>query len=132
MVHNLVKLAAVAKTVQLQAGSDVVIDRHRGKWIRLLKHHTYMTSNVDSRRTVINFELTNSDTACNASVAHGFMHAVQAANESGLATARRSDDRRGVLGGHVHTDILEGLSLSEPGVQILDLDANVGGRCGVQ
>src|SRR5438552_1891434 len=91
-----------------------------------------MTSDVYRWRTVINLQFTDTDTAGHAGIAHGLMHAVQAANEGGFTAAGRSDNRRGMLGGHVHTDVLKSLGLAEPGVQIFDLDANLGGRCGVQ
>src|SRR5207249_10811007 len=84
------------------------------------------------RRPVINLQFTDTDTARDAGIAHGFVHTVQAANEGGFATTRRSDDRRGMFGGHIHADILKRLGLAEPGVQIFHLNANLGARFGVQ
>ena len=52
------------------------------------------------------------------------MHAVQAADERGLAAARGTDHRRGVVRRHRHVDVVQSLGLAEPGIELVDLDSN--------
>jgi hypothetical protein len=47
--------------------------------------------------------------AFQARAAHGFVHAVQRAEKSGLAATRRPDERRDPVGSDAQVDVKEGL-----------------------
>ena len=57
------------------------------------------------------------------------MHAVQAADERGLAAARRTDQRGGVVGLHGDVDVEQCLGVAVKGIQMLDLDSNAHKLC---
>src|SRR5207302_4221963 len=58
-----------------------------------------------------------------------FMHAVQAADEGGLAATRRSDEGGSMIGGDLQIDVEQCLRLAIPGIQGLDLNSNAHTLC---
>ena len=62
--------------------------------------------------------------ACGAGVRNGFVHAVETAHECGFAAPGRSNHGRRMIGGRIHGDVVEGLSLAKPGIQLIYFDPN--------
>src|SRR5437016_4592419 len=69
-------------------------------------------------------QVADAHAASGVSFGDRLMHTIQATHECGLPTTGWADDRGGMIGRHVHADIVERLSFAEPGVQVLDLDTN--------
>src|SRR5438128_12118170 len=123
-LHDFIQLAAIAEAIELQPSSHVVVNRHRGEWVRLLKDHADAAADLHGGGSVVNVKVTDAHAASGASFGNSLVHAVEAAHECGLPTTGWADDRGGMIGRHVHADIVERLSFAEPGVQVLDLDTN--------
>src|SRR5437899_1451145 len=123
-LHDHIQTPAIAKAVELQARGYIVIDRHGREWVGLLEDHADAAPDLDSGGAVVNVEITDSHLASGTGFWDGLVHAVEAAHESGLAAAGRADYGRGMVGRDSHVDVVEGLSLAKPGVQLFDLDAN--------
>src|SRR5207302_11345586 len=87
LLHNYVQLTPVAKAIQLQSGSHVVIDRHRRKRIRLLKHHADPAPKLRSIRSVVGVDLANAYQALNPGFGNRLMHTIDAADEGRLAAS---------------------------------------------
>src|SRR5712671_1013363 len=130
LVHDVVELAAVAKTVQLEAGSDVVVDRHGGERVGLLENHSDLAAKLGGRGAIVGVDVADADAARDAGFRNSFVHAVQAADEGRLATAGRSNERGSVVGRHRYLNVVERLSLAVPGIQILDFDSDAHRLCG--
>src|SRR5256886_13873978 len=119
-----IQRAAIAETVELKSGSHVVIDRHRGEWVRLLEDHADAAADLHRGGSVVDVKFADAHAASGVSFGDRLMHTIQATHECGLPTTGWADDRGGMIGRHVHADIVERLSFAEPGVQVLDLDAD--------
>src|SRR5436305_7708813 len=87
LLHNFVQLAPVAKAIELQSGSDVVIDGHRRKGIGFLKHHPYTAAELCGRGSVVGVDLANAYLALNPGLRDGLMHTIDAADEGRLAAS---------------------------------------------
>src|ERR1700751_1871273 len=114
----------VAIAVQLESGGDVVVDRHRRERVRLLKDHADAAPQLRRRSAVVGVKIADLYLAFDASFGRGFMHAVQAADEGGLAAARRPDQRGRVIGLNLEIDVMERLALAIPGIDVFDLDSD--------
>src|SRR5580658_42394 len=126
-MDDLVQLLAVTKSVQLEPGSHVVVDGHGRKRIRLLKHHAHTAAQLGSRGSVVNAEVANAYLAIDTRLGNGFVHAVQTANERGLSTARRADERGRMIGEHSNVDVEQGLRLAVERIQVLDCNSDAHG-----
>src|SRR5215469_10883024 len=122
-LHDLVDLPAVAEPVQLQSRSNVVVDRHRGKRIRFLKNHADTTPKLGRRCSIIGVDFPDADTSFDPGLWNRFMHAIQTANECRFAATRRTNQRRGVIGGHTDIDVVQSLAFAIPRIQFLDLNS---------
>src|SRR5258708_13490050 len=123
LVHDVVELAAVAKTVQLEAGSDVVVDRHGGEWVCLLENHSDLPAKLGGRGAVVGIDIADADAARDAGFRNSFVHAVQAADEGRLAAAGGSNERGSGVGRYRYFNVVECLSLALPIIHILTFDS---------
>ena len=120
-----IQLLAVAKSIQPEPGGNIVVNRHTRKWVGLLKHHANTTPYIHRRNSVaINVHVAHAHSTLSTGVRMRFVHAIQAADECGLAAAGRTNNRRGMVGQNVHSDLVKGLVFSKPGIQAFDFDIN--------
>src|ERR1700730_4366303 len=94
------------------------------KRIGLLEHHADAAANLHGGSAIVDIHVANPHSAGGTRFRHRLMHAVEAAHECGFSAARRTDHSGGVIGRNRHVDVLQSLSLTEPGVQLVDLDAH--------
>src|ERR1700722_7158048 len=123
-MDHLIQLFAVAKAIQFEPGSDIVIDRHRGKRIGLLKHHAYPAAQLRGGGSVIDTEVADADAALNPRLGNGLVHAVQTTNERGLAAARGTDESGRAIGEYLDVDVEQRLGLPIKRVQVLDRNSH--------
>src|SRR6267378_6028736 len=64
----------------LKLNGFIVIDRHRGKWIRFLKDHPHPAAKLRRRCAVIYADIPDADRALNAGFRNSLVHAIQAAD----------------------------------------------------
>src|SRR5581483_3109808 len=121
---DLIQFPAIAKSIELESGGNVVINRHGGKGIGLLKDHSNPAPDARGRSSVVDVEITYPYPAGGPRIRNGFMHTVQAAHESGFVASGRSDDRGGVICRHRDGDVVKRLGFAEPGVQLFHVNAN--------
>src|SRR5580700_693998 len=115
----------MAKAVQLQSGGNVVINRHRGKRVRLLKYHADTAAYFNRiRPAAIDIHLADFDGALGPRFGNRLVHAVQAAYERTLAAARRPDYGGHMVGRHGHVDGLQRLVLAIPRIQSTHFDSD--------
>src|SRR5579864_436412 len=129
LLHDLVELAPVVKPIELQAGRHVVVNRHRGKWIRFLKYHPDASAELRRRSPVVRIDFADADPALDSRIRNGFVHSIDAANKGRLAASRRTNQRGGMIRRHFQIDVVQGLTFAVPGIQALDLDSNAHKLC---
>ena len=102
--------------VDAQAVGHVVEDRF-GKRIGLLEHHADPAAQLGDvlRQDILAIQ---GNFALQARVAERFVHAVQRAQQRGFAAAGRPDQRRDLVGGHVHGDVVQRLVLAVVKIQL--------------
>ena len=112
---------------QAQAGGDVVEHRHRRERVGLLEDHPDRAAHRDDvDRRVVHVELVQQHASLGAGAGDLLVHAVDAAHHRRLATARRSDDRRDLVGAELEVDPLDLLGLAVEGAQALQAHAEPG------
>jgi hypothetical protein len=102
------------------AEGDVVVDRHRERR-GLLEHHADL--GADQRHVLLAGEqvlAVQQDLAFGALLGVQLEHAVEGAQQRGLAAARRADEGRDLVLGDVQVDALQGVELAVVEVQVLD------------
>src|SRR5262249_49583485 len=109
---------ALHGAVDAWAVSNVFVDRFR-KRIGLLENHTDTRAQHDGvnvlRVSVLTLDLQR---ACHAALIDGVVHAVDAAEERRLATARRADEGRHSAIRNIDRDVEEGLLLAVEDVHV--------------
>src|SRR6202022_2267661 len=123
-LHDFIQALALMKAIERQSGRHIVVNRHRGKLIGVLEHHADAAANLHGGSAIVDIHVANPHSAGGTRFRHRLMHAVEAAHECGFSAARRTDHSGGVIGRNRHVDVLQSLSLTEPGVQLVDLDAH--------
>ena len=123
-LDDFVKAFAVVETVERQTGGHIVVNRHGGKRVGFLEDHADAAANLHCRSSVVDIHFADAHPARGPGFWNRLVHAVEAAHEGGLAAAGGTNHGGGVIGGHRHVDVLQSLGLAEPGVQLVDLDAN--------
>ena len=109
---------AVGVAVELEAGGDVVVDRHGGKRIGALEDHAHAAANLDRLGVRVDVEVADADGAGDAGDGIGLVHAVEAAHEGALAAAGGADQRRGVVGRNIQIDVLQRVIGAVPRIQV--------------
>ena len=117
MFHDFIERFPVTSSVQLQPGGNIVIDRHRGKRIRLLENHSYFAADVH-RWNIVNIHAADFYLAFGFGFRNCFVHAIQTTHERRFSAARWADHRSGVLRLHCNVDAVQRLGLSEPRLQV--------------
>ncbi len=128
-LHDLIQLAPVVESVQLQSRGHVVINRHGGKRVRLLKHHAHAAPELRRRSSVVGVDLADPDPALHARIRNGLVHAIQAADKCRLSTPRGTNQGGGVVRHYLQIDVVQRLAFAVPGIQVLDLDSNTHRLC---
>ena len=86
---------------------DVIVNAHR-EGVRLLEHHANpLAQHIDIHLILIDIHTVQQDIAGNAAAFHQVVHAVQALQESRLAAAGRTDERRDLFFGDGNIDIFQ-------------------------
>ena len=81
--------------LELQAGGDVVVDRHRRERVGPLEHHADRAADVDRVDAgAVDVVAVEQDLALHVRAGDDLVHAVERAQEGGLAAARRADEGR--------------------------------------
>ena len=105
LAHH-VELLALGDAVRLHPGHDVVLDRHRER-VRPLEQHADappQRQEVDVLRPQA--LVVQRHVALAHESGHAVVHAVEGAQEGGLARARRPDERRDGAALEVHVDVV--------------------------
>ncbi|OEI67459.1 Uncharacterized protein Cus16_2894 [Curtobacterium sp. ER1/6] len=113
-----------ALVVELHTGQHVVADGHRGERVRALEHHADLAA--DEHRVdpgAVQVVAVDLDRALDVGAGDDLVHAVERAEEGGLAAARRADEGGDGAGLDRHVDALDGLELRVVDVEAVDLDA---------
>src|SRR3989442_6311293 len=122
-LHALVQDGPIAHAAQPQSRGDVVEYRHRGKPVRLLQDHADPAPHLDmvdaGRIHVLALE---EHAAADPRAGHHLVHAVETADERGLAATRRADDRGDRARRDAEIDVTEHMTRSEPGIELRDRD----------
>ena len=108
--------------VDAQAVRDIVEDRFRER-IGALEDHADAAAELGDvlREDVLAVE---QDFAFEARVAHGFVHAVEGAQERGLPAAGRADQRGDFVGGDAQVDVEQGLLGAVIKIDLVDVHAH--------
>ena len=93
------------------AKGHIVIDAH-WEGIGFLKNHAHFFAEQVDIHIPINILLVQLYLTRNLAVSHQVIHAVQALQESGLATARRADEGRDFIGRDIQIDIFQGMKIT--------------------
>ena len=102
LLDEVVELGALADALRARAVDDVLVDRHRER-VRALEHHAHAHAQVDRVHLArVDVDPVEQDLAAHGHVAELVVHAVQAAQERGLAAPRRADERGHGLRRDVH------------------------------
>src|SRR5882724_8572925 len=86
-LDDVVQLFTIPEAIELEARRNVVVDRHRRKWICFLEDHSHTAAQLSRGRSVINAEISDANRSFHTCVGNGFVHAVQTANKRGLPAA---------------------------------------------
>ena len=110
------------RAVDFQAVGDVVEDRFR-KWIGALEDHADAAAKLRDvlRKNVLAVE---KNFAFEPRVAHGFVHAVEGAEQSGFAAAGRADESGDFVGGDAEVDVEESLLGAVEKIDLVDAHAH--------
>ena len=122
---NLHQHVAVALAVNPRPVRDVLED---ALWKRIgaLKHHAYaMTDRHGIHGGRVDVLAVQADAAAHARVGIQIVHAVERANERGLAAAGRPDQRGHAILGYVERGVLEREKIPVPNVQVGNLEFRV-------
>src|SRR5258705_4930764 len=123
-LYDFVQLATIAESVELQSGSDVVVNRHCGERIGLLEHHADPAAKLRGRGPVIRFDFTDADSSFHARFGDGLVHAIDAADKGRLAATGWADQGRSMIGGDLQVYVVQSLAFAVPGIQMLDVNSN--------
>src|SRR5690606_21249191 len=108
--------------VKLVAKKHVVSDRER-QWVRALEDHAHLLAHLDD--LVIGGVYVGAedfDLTIDAYVRQALDDAIASAQESGLAAARGSDQRRDAVLLNVHIDVVQRLKCAIPKIERAHLD----------
>src|SRR6266478_1046684 len=123
-IDYFVKLFAIAEAVELESRRNVVVDRHRRKWIRFLEDHSHAPAQLSRRCSVIDAEIPDAHSSFHACVRNGLVHPVQTANKRGLPAAGGANQRGGMVRLKNQIDVEQGLSLAVEGIYVLASDSD--------
>ena len=114
---------------QLEPGQHVLADRHGRERVRLLEHHADAHADLlGPRAGGVDVLAVEQDLAVERGAGDELVHAVEQAQERGLAAARRSDQRGDLAGRHDQVDALEHEVIAEPGARVARLERGRAGR----
>ncbi len=113
-------IEAALVTIDAEAVGNVVIDRFRER-IGALENHTDAAAKVDDIERV-NLLAIEKNFADDARVANRFVHAIERAQECGLAATGRADERSDFVLGNLKTQSEDGLLRTIKKVQVGDLE----------
>jgi hypothetical protein len=123
LLRDLVELLLVAHAGELEAGHDIVADRHRRERVRPLEHHADGAAHlhrVDLRR--VDVLAVEQHGAVHPRPGDDLVHPVQRAQHRRLAAAGGPDERGDHLRRHRQRHALDRVELAVVDVQILDID----------
>src|SRR2546427_6091152 len=113
--------------VDLQSRGDVVVNRHRWERRGSLEHHADPASQLDRTHVAgIDIHIIEQDLAQNARGGRQLVHAIQAAQQRALATARGADDRGDGMRGKQQRHVADGAMLSEQRREVRRLESQPG------
>ena len=102
-----VELCLALYTVYSRSVCYVIVNAHR-EGVGLLEHHANpLAQHIDIHLILIDIHTVQQDIAGNAAAFHQVVHAVQALQESRLAAAGRTDERRDLFFGDGNIDIFQ-------------------------
>ena len=130
-VHDLVELDAVAREpVDARPVGHVLVDRLRER-IRLLEHHADARAQLHHvLLLVVDVLAVEQDGSFDARARNRVVHAIEAAQERGLAAARRADHGQHLVLGDVDAHLLDGMLLAVIHVDVAAAENRiVDGRC---
>ena len=116
-LHHAVELGLRAPPLAAKAVHDVLVDGERER-VGALEDHAHATAEVVGV-DVFDVLVAERDLALNAAARDAVVHAVQAAQQRGLAAARGADERRDLVRRHVEGDVLEGVEVAVVQVDVL-------------
>ena len=116
------------RAVDAKAVGDVVEDGF-GEWIRALEDHADAAAKLGNvlREDVLTVE---KNFAFEAGMTHGFVHAVESAQERGLAASRWADKGGDFVGGDIEIDVEERLLGAVVEIDFVNVHAHRQGRGG--
>src|SRR5205823_5346925 len=106
-----------------QTVGDVVVNRFR-KWIRFLENHADPPPEIDDVHAGrVDIDAFDSDRALrDAGAVDEIVHAIEAAEQRGLAAAGRSDESGDRSRGNAQVDAVQDLMRAVSEIELLDLD----------
>lgn len=109
-LHRFIQNAAVPYPRQLQPVGNVLINSHR-EGIGLLENHPHLPAQMDGvQGRGSHVHPVNADGAArDAGLRNAVIHPVDAAQQRGLSTSGRADERRHPVSGNLHGDMEQGL-----------------------
>ncbi|CAI7629210.1 unnamed protein product, partial [Penicillium discolor] len=113
-----------ALVVELHPGEHVLLDRHRGERVRPLEHHADLATHehrVDAG--AVEVLAVEQHLALDAGAGDHLVHAVESAEEGGLAAARRADEGRDAARLDVEGDAFDREEVAVVDVEVVDFDA---------
>ena len=112
--------------MDLVAENDVVTDRDR-QWVRTLEDHADLFAHLDQLHTrIVDVFVQHLDGALDAHITQALVDTVDAAQESGLSTARGSDERRDDALLNAQVNVVQSLKSAIPEVQLVGMDGVLG------
>ena len=104
-----------------RAVGDVVIDRHRER-VGLLEHHAHALAQQVYVAVVVDVLAVQTDVARDLAALNQIVHAVERAQQGGLAAAGRADKGRDLVGLDIQINIVQGMEIPVVEVHVLDLN----------
>ena len=120
-LDDLIELHAAADAVGARTVGDVVVDGHRER-IGLLEHHTDATAQQIDVAAAVDVLAVEADVARDAAAFNEVVHAVERAQQGGLAAAGRADERGDLVGLDVEIDTMQGMKIAVVQVHVPDFD----------
>src|SRR5579864_8419378 len=112
-------MVAGGHAIDVNSISDIVEDRF-GEWVRALKDYADAAAQM---RNVLGKDVfaVEQDLPLDAGAAHGLMHAVEGANERGLAATGRADEGGYTICGHMQINVVQSMHLAVIEIKVADL-----------
>ncbi|CAB4561079.1 unannotated protein [freshwater metagenome] len=110
--------------VELYSREYVVSNRHRGERVGTLKHHSHLTSNFDRVGVgCVEVLAVDQNLSFDARAGDHFVHAVECAQEGGLAATGGADEGGDRLGLDGERNVGDGFEVAVVDIEVANLDA---------